>query len=36
MASLIVMVPREDCNKPLEELSINKTQVRLSDYFRSK
>jgi quinoprotein glucose dehydrogenase len=31
MASLIVMVPREDCNKPLEELSINKTQVRFTN-----
>ena len=31
MASLIVMVPREDCNKPLEELSINKNQVRFTN-----
>lgn len=31
MASLIVMVPREDCNKPLAELAINKTQERFTN-----
>jgi quinoprotein glucose dehydrogenase len=31
MASLIVMVPREDCGKPLKELSINKTQERFTN-----
>ena len=31
MASLIVMIPREDCKKPLEELSINKNQVRFTN-----
>ena len=31
MASLIVMIPREDCTKPLEELSINKNQVKFTN-----
>ena len=31
MASLIVMIPREDCTKPLEELSVNKNQVRYTN-----
>ncbi|MED5436877.1 MAG: pyrroloquinoline quinone-dependent dehydrogenase [Pseudomonadota bacterium] len=30
LASLIVMIPREDCNKPLEELAINDTQARFT------
>jgi quinoprotein glucose dehydrogenase len=30
LASLIVMIPREGCNKPLEELAINDTQARFT------
>ena len=30
LASLIVMIPREDCNKSLEELAINDTQARFT------
>ena len=30
MASLIVMIPRKDCNKSLEELAINDTQARFT------
>ena len=30
LASLIVMIPREDCSKPLEELAINDTQARFT------
>ena len=35
LASLIVMVPREDCNKSIDELSINNTQARFTSH-RSK
>jgi quinoprotein glucose dehydrogenase len=31
MASLIVMVPREDCKKSLKELSVNRTQERFTN-----
>lgn len=30
LASLIVMIPRKDCNKSLEELAINDTQARFT------
>ena len=30
MASLIVMIPREDCNKSIDELAINDTQARFT------
>ena len=30
LASLIVMVPREDCNKSIDELAINGTQARFT------
>ena len=30
MASLIVMVPREDCNKSIDELAINDTQAKFT------
>ena len=30
LASLIVMVPREDCNKSIDELAINNTQARFT------